>query len=264
MHGLLNKYNYALLMGKNQMQRKEFFLVLQRADLIAPGVRHLVFACEDNQAFIFIPGQFITLHISTPKKTLRRSYSIANSYHNGSAIVEFAASYIADGVASELLFNLKPGDKITASGPFGRLILRDEQPARYVLIATGTGVTPYRSMLVEIEKRLQLQPNLRVMVVFGVRKPEDLLYGDEFVAFAKKNSRFEFHAYYSRMQQENPSRHENQGYVSRIFEKVEFDPVHDVFYLCGNPNMIDEVFAKLIERGFATENIRREKYISSH
>lgn len=245
------------------MQRKEFFLVLQRVELIAPDVRHLVFACEDEQPFIFIPGQFITIHIPTPEKILRRSYSIANSYHNGSAIVEFAASYVKGGTASELLFNLKSGDKITASGPFGRLILRDEEPARYVLMATGTGVTPYRSMLVDIEKKLQIQPNLRVMVVFGVRKPEDLLYGDEFVAFAQKNPRFEFHAYYSRVQSEQLQPHENQGYVSKIFEKVDFDPTHDVFYLCGNPNMIDEVFAQLVERGFATENIRREKYISS-
>lgn len=260
----LTKHDYALLNGKNQMQRKEFQIVLQRSELIAPGVRHLVFACEDNQDFVFIPGQFITIHIPTAAKVLRRSYSIANSYHDGGATVEFAASYVEGGVASELLFNLKPGDKITASGPFGRLILRDEEPARYILMATGTGVTPYRSMLVEIEKRLQHQPNLQVAVVFGVRKSEDLLYGDEFLAFAQKNPRFEFHAYYSRESISNPQSHENSGYVSHIFEKIEFNPIHDVFYLCGNPNMIDEVFAKLVERGFATENIRREKYISSH
>jgi ferredoxin-NADP reductase len=246
------------------MQRKEFFLILKQSYLIAPGVLHLEFVCEDNQPFTFIPGQFITIHIPTPEKVLRRSYSIANSYHDGSATVEFAASYVKGGTASELLFNLQPGEKITASGPFGRLILRQEEPARYVLMATGTGVTPYRAMLVEIEKRLQLQPNLRIMVVFGVRNPADLLYGEEFVAFANKNPRFEFHAYYSRVKLENAQPHENEGYVGNILEKVAFNPTQDIFYLCGNPNMIDTVFAKLVEGGFATENIRREKYISSH
>lgn len=246
------------------MQRKEFSLVLKKADLIAPGVRHLTFTCEDTQPFNFIPGQFITLLIPTPEKTLRRSYSIANSYHDGGPTVEFAASYVKDGTASELLFNLKPGDKVTATGPFGRLILRNEEPTRYVLMATGTGVTPYRAMLIEIEKRLQQYPDLRVMLVFGVRVPEDLLYGNEFVAFAEKHPRFEFHAYYSQAQVTQPKPFEHHGRIVKIFDHMQFDPIQDIFYLCGNPNMIDEAFAKLVERGFATENIRREKYISSN
>lgn len=246
------------------MLRKNFNLILKSTKLIAPQVRHLQFECEDGMPFHFVPGQFITLHIPSEGKTLRRSYSVANTYHDDSNNVEFAASYVEGGVASKLLFEMQPGDKVSATGPFGRLVLRDEHPARYILVATGTGVTPYRSMLAEIEKRFKEQKDLEVILLFGVRKSEDLLYGQEFVAFAEKNSRFKFRAYYSRVYPDNPSPYEFSGYVLNAFSEINPNPHQDIIYLCGNPNMIDEVFALLVGHGFATENIRREKYISSN
>lgn len=241
--------------------RETFTLVLKQAECIAPQVRHLVFQREDGAPFIFIPGQFITLLLEGDGKLLRRSYSIANAHINGSNTVEFAASYVEGGTASQKLFNLQPGETVTASGPFGRLILRDEQPERYLLIATGTGVTPYRAMLQEIEKRLQQQENLRVALLFGVRTPEELLYRDEFVTFAERQPRFEFRAYYSRARCHE--RYEHQGHVQTAFMDIQLDPVKDIVYLCGNPNMIDEAFAQLTAKGFASQNVRREKYISS-
>lgn len=244
------------------MSRQTYTLVLEQVKIIAPEVRHLTFRCEGADAFAFIPGQFITLHIEAGEKVIRRSYSIANVYVDGGNTIEFAASYVKEGVASDLLFNLQPGEKVTATGPFGRLILRDEQPGRYIFVATGTGVTPYRAMLHEFAHRLQQQESLQIILLFGVRKPEDLLYREEFVAFAKQHPRFEFRAYYSRAQ--GHETYEYQGYVHTAFADIHLDAAKDIVYLCGNPNMIDEAFALLTEHGFASQNVRREKYISSH
>jgi ferredoxin-NADP reductase len=132
--------------------------ILQWVKEIAPNVRHLSFVREDQAPFDFVPGQFITLHIEGANKTLHRSYSIANT--PGSTSIEITCSYVKDGRASEFLFRLQPGDIVQANGPYGLLVLKDEQPSRYILVATGTGVTPYRAMLNEIEKRLQIQPSL--------------------------------------------------------------------------------------------------------
>jgi ferredoxin-NADP reductase len=242
--------------------RETFTLVLKQAELIAPQVRHLVFQRQGDEPFVFVPGQFITLLIETGgEKLMRRSYSIANTHITGGNTVEFAASYVQGGTASDLLFNLQPGETVTASGPFGRLILRDEQPGRYILIATGTGVTPYRAMLDEIARRLQQQADLKVILLFGVRGPEELLYRAEFVAFTEQYPRFEFRAYYSRARCHE--RYEHQGHVQVAFADIQPDPAKDIVYLCGNPNMIDEAFAQLTARGFASQNVRREKYISS-
>jgi ferredoxin-NADP reductase len=244
------------------MSRETRTLILQQAYLIAPQVRHLVFRCANDEPFTFIPGQFITLMLEGGEKVIRRSYSIANTHVNGSNQVEFAASYVDSGVASQLLFNIQPGETVTATGPFGRLILRDEQPGRYILIATGTGVTPYRAMLDELSRRLDQQQNLQVLLLFGVRQPEELLYREEFVAFAKNYPRFQFRAYYSRAR--SHELYEHQGHVQAAFADINPDPQQDVVYLCGNPNMIDDSFALLTQRGFVSQNVRREKYISSH
>jgi ferredoxin-NADP reductase len=248
------------------MSRKEFTLILEESHNIAPSVKHFRFRREEGEVFAFIPGQFITLHIPTAQKVLRRSYSIANSTHQPSDQIEFAASYVPRGAASELLFGLQKGESVKATGPFGRLILRDEQPQRYIFVATGTGVTPYRSMLSELAERFAKTPTFKVILLLGVRRPDDLLYRDEFLAFAAQHPWFEFRAHYTRIAPEVVlAAHEYRGYVCQAFAELVPNPGQDIIYLCGNPNMVDEAFALLTKaHHFPSEAIRREKYISAN
>ena len=237
--------------------------ILEESKLLAPKVLHLSFKREDNEPFPFIAGQFITLHIETPAKKVHRSYSIANSPGNNR--LEIACAYVENGIASKLLFNLKPGDTIEAGGPHGLFVLKDEQPKRYLFIATGTGVTPYRSMLKEIQRRLkESSPHLKVALIFGVRTREELLFKDEFLNFAKEHPNFEFHACYSRESQATLSDFEHHGHVQVALAKLQPNPNEDIVYLCGNPNMIDDTFTLLTELGFDKKNVRREKYLFSH
>jgi ferredoxin-NADP reductase len=242
------------------MNRQTFNLILQEAHMIAPGVRHLAFSREDNEQLSYVPGQFITVHIDTDAGMARRSYSIA-SIPGKSEFIEIAVSYVEGGLATELFSNMEIGQAITVSGPFGRLILREEQPKRYFLVATGTGVTPYRAMLPDIALRLEQQPELSVNILFGTRTRQDVLYSEDFLEFANQHPRLDYLACFSRMEPE--AEHECQGYVQNLFDQFQPDATTDIFYLCGNPNMIDASFAKLTELGFPSQNVRREKYVSS-
>lgn len=244
------------------MAIKQFEIELVNAEMITDAVRHLAFKRVDGEEFPFIPGQFVTLLLPTPEKLLRRSYSIA-SLNQADNLIEFAASYVNDGVATALLFNLQPGDKITCSGPFGRLVLRDEDVKRYVLVATGTGITPYRSMLSEIAQRV-VQQEVQVVILQGVRRQADLLYGDDFLQCAKAQPGVEFIACYSRETASALKPYERAGRVTAYLANLALDPARDVVYLCGNPEMIDESFAYLQQLDFPKQNIRREKYISTN
>ena len=93
------------------MPIKTFFMTLQRVEEIAPGVLHFAFMRDDGEPLEYIPGQFITLHIQTADKTYRRSYSIA-SIPGETNTIDFAASYVEGGIASELLFHLKQANQI--------------------------------------------------------------------------------------------------------------------------------------------------------
>lgn len=238
-----------------------FPITLVESAMISPKVKHFVFKGEQSPPFHYLPGHFITVHFQKEGKELKRSYSIANEPNQQNQI-EFAAGYVEGGPGTELLFNLNPGDTIHINGPFGRLILKDELPERYILVATSTGITPYRAMLTELGKRLEQRPELNVVIIQGVQKKEDILYGNEFTAFTQKYPQATFRSYLSREQQEDLHEGQYSGHVQRAFPDLRLNPKQDLIYLCGNPGMIDESFNQLKELGFAMQQIIREKYIS--
>src|SRR6185369_17816303 len=136
---------------------EHFSLRLAASRMLAPSVRHMAFERADGQTFAFIPGQFVQIHFHyADGKPTKRSYSVAtigNGDHATVQRIEIAVSYVEGGAATELLGNLKVGGQIDASGPYGRFCLMDaDANRRYLLVATGTGVTPYRAMLPQLEQ----------------------------------------------------------------------------------------------------------------
>lgn len=245
------------------MQVKTFPITLKDSYMLSPMVKHFIFNCEQTPTFDYQPGQFITVHFEKDGKVLRRSYSIANPPTQNNSI-EFAAGYVENGPGTALLFNLKPGDSININGPFGRLILKDEEePERYVLIATSTGVTPYRAMIPRLTQRLMDNPSLKIIILQGVQHRNDILYDQEFKSFAEQFSdRVIFRPCLSRESTVDPQLGEYSGYVQSALAEFDLNPETDRVYLCGNPAMIDETFNDLQEQGFAMQQIIREKYIS--
>ena len=237
-----------------------FPITLAQSFMISPKVKHFIFNCDLSPVFKFIPGQFITIHFERDGKTIRRSYSLANE-PNSNNTIEFAVGYAEGGPGTELLFNLNPGDQIQINGPFGRLILKDEIPKRYIFAATSTGITPFRAMLSQLSQRLEQNPRLQVVILLGVQKKEDLLYGDEFMVFATAHPQVLFKPCFS--QEHELQVGEYRGYIQQTFPDLHLNPEQDIVYLCGNPGMIDEAFTDLKNRDFATQHVIREKYISN-
>lgn len=242
------------------MTRETFPLIVTAFKDIAPQVRQLSLQKPHGEPFSYIPGQFISIHFSLKGEELRRSYSIASLPHEPT--LDIALSYFKGGAGSEYIFNLAVGDTVTASGPYGRLILQDHIPQRYILMATGTGVTPYRAMLPTLSNRLRDNPTLRVSLMFGIRDPEYALYREDFVNFAAAHPRFHLHFHYSRVGNASLKPYEYTGYVQEALPHLQLSPEQDIVYLCGNPSMIDDAFAWLKTHGFQPQQVKREKYIS--
>ncbi len=241
------------------MKIKTSTLVLKDTVMLTPSVKHFVFSCQEEKLKDFTPGQFITMIFELDGKVIRRSYSIANQSH--SQVIEFAAGYVEKGPASEKLFPMATGDEIQVNGPFGRLLLKDEPVKRYFLVATSTGIVPYRAMLSQLSDKLKQDPSLTVHILEGVREKQDLIYGDEFLEFTSKHEKAHFHACYSREKNNDLQEHESIGYVQDKLMSLNPDQ-DDIAYLCGNPAMIDECNEKLMNNGLEQKKIRREKYIS--
>lgn len=241
------------------MAISEFQFNLLSCDFITPRVKHFIGTIECDKEWSFIPGQFITLSFKHEDKVLRRSYSIANS-PNPQNIIEFAASFVEGGPGSQFLFQLKPGESFPISGPYGRLTLKEEPVQRIFLIGTGTGVTPYRSMLASIAQSLQTTPNRQFEIIEGVRHIQELLFEADFKAFCKQHPQVQFYAAIS--QEASNQKHHVHGRVQTVLQQKSLHPEHDMVYLCGNPQMIDDTTKLLEEIGFPIQKIIREKYIS--
>lgn len=245
---------------------EHFKLRLAASHMLASTVRHLAFERDDGQPFAFVPGQFIQVHFHYDDgKPTKRSYSVG-TVGDGSGTVqrlEIAVSYVDGGAATALLSGLNEGDTIDASGPFGRFVLMDaDTNARYLLVATGTGVTPYRAMLPRI-RVLTAARGCTFALVYGARGEADLLYGEEFEAFAREVPGFTFHPCFSRVPRPVPRPHDRNGRVQVALGELAPNAATDIAYLCGNPDMVDQSFAMLKEAGLAVPQIRREKYVSS-
>ena len=248
-----------------------FPLKLTDRRMLAPSVAHLSFVRGDGMPLDYIPGQFIQIHFDYADGTsARRSYSLATQHNHALApgeAVEIAVSYVPGGAATALFEGLAEGAQINASGPFGRFCLMpSDANKRYLLIGTGTGITPYRAMLPQLETLMQ-QRGVEVILMQGARTPEELLYGDEFRAFAETHPQFRFVPCFSRelpepgsLQSHADMRH---GYVQNTLAEFTPNPESDIAYLCGNPNMVDACFEALKAAGLPIPHVRREKYVSN-
>lgn len=242
------------------MARKEFELKLREVRQLTPSTKHFVFDRVDGDPAKFTPGQFLMTHFEMDGETHQRSYSIATLPGQSTAL-EISVSYVEGGRGTRLLWGLNQGDVIRASGPYGRFVLRKENVRTYYLIGTGTGVAPYRTMLPEIAERIA-NDGLRVHLMLGVREPDELLFGKEWVEFMRKNPGFDFTACYSRVMPESPQHYERKGYVQQALAEMDLHPENDVVYLCGNPNMVDQAVELLTTtHAFSPYAIRREKYV---
>ena len=245
---------------------EHFTLRLADSHMLAPSVRHLAFERVDGQPLAFIPGQFLQIHFHYDDGTAtKRSYSVATVGDGHAPVqrIEIAVSYVDGGAATKLLGGLELGGTIEASGPYGRFCLQDtDTHPRYLLLATGTGVTPYRAMLPQFEKLLA-QGEREVVLLYGARNEAELLYGEQFETFAQTHPGFTFHGCLSRQPRAVPRPGDRPGHVQQVLAELAPAATRDIAYLCGNPNMVDAAFNTLKEFGLPIPQIRREKYISS-
>jgi ferredoxin-NADP reductase len=250
---------------------KNFPLKLVGRRMLAPTVAHLSFVRDDGHPLDFIPGQFVQVHFEYADGTAtKRSYSLATIHDHSigpGETVEIAVSYVQGGAATALFEGLPEGDTVSASGPYGRFCLMPaDANRRYLLIGTGTGITPYRAMLPLLEKQMA-ERGIEVVLLAGARSPQELLYGDEFRAFAEAHANFRYLPCLSRELPPpgSPQAHADvcHGYVQQFLDALAPRADGDIAYLCGNPNMVDACFDALKAHGLPIPQIRREKYVSS-
>jgi Flavodoxin reductases (ferredoxin-NADPH reductases) family 1 len=165
---------------------------LVSSHVIAPEVKHFVFDVPEVEQLPYLPGQFVSFSRDFEGKKITRAYSTA-SPPSGNRF-ELCLNRVEDGYFSPYLFQMSPGDTVEMKGPLGFFTWRKPM-SDSVLVATGTGIAPFRAML---KGYLGSEPEKQVTLVFGVRYEHGLLYREEFEAMEREYSNFHFRPTLSR------------------------------------------------------------------
>ncbi len=164
------------------------------------------------------------------------------------------------GKMSSYIFGLKPGDKVTISGPYGEFFIKDTN-AEMVYIGGGAGMAPLRSHIFELFKNLKTKR--KVSYWYGGRSIRELFYIDHFRDIEKDFPNFQFNIALS-----EPKPEDNwTGYVGFIHQVVLENylknhpaPEDIEYYLCGPPMMNAAVFKMLDDLGVESENIAYDDF----
>lgn len=245
------------------MPRKWYDSTVVRIEDASPSVRRFWLQVPEETP-AYKAGQFVTMDLPIGEKRLERwrSYSIANP-PNGDDALELCIVQLAGGTASKYLFEqVDIGTPIRFKGPDGAFTLPDGIDFDLVLICTGTGVAPFRAMLLDIERR-QL-PHQRIHLIFGCRREEDILYRADFERLLDTLPGFQYSVALSR-QAADPAQFPfavSTGYVHPVYQQqyAQADP-STRFYLCGWKHMIDEAVVNLTgPMGIDPTRVRYELY----
>ena len=210
---------------------------------------------NELQSFDFIPGQFVTLDLPIHEKPNKRwrSYSIA-SWPDGTNVFELVIVLDKMGAGTNYLFNeIVIGSELTLRGPQGVFILKEPLDEDLILICTGTGIAPFRSMVHHIKNHNI--PHKNIFLVFGCRTRSTLLYYEEMVALQQEIPGFKYIPTLSREQWDGKT-----GYVHPVYESLCEERKPAKFFLCGWKGMIDEAKARIIAMGYDKKLIHFEIY----
>lgn len=164
------------------------------------------------------------------------------------------------GVCSSYVYSLKPGDKITISGPYGEFFVQDTQ-REMMFIGGGAGMAPMRSHIFDQFKTKHT--NRKTTFWYGGRSVKELFYMEDFEEIQRENPNFSFHVALS-----DPQPGDNwtgpTGFIHQViydqYLKNHPEPDEIEYYLCGPPAMTDAVVKMLDGLGVPPEMIRFDNF----
>ena len=253
--------------------------VVTHRDEVAPGLMILRVVPDAWALPPFKPGQFAVLGLPAeavrhglsdqedpPAKAgsmIRRAYSIASSSREDEYL-EFFLNFVRSGSLTPRLFALAAGDRLWLGPRITGLFTFDEVPgdANVVMVATGTGLAPYMSML---RTFLADEGHRRMAVIHGARHSWDLGYRAELIAMARSRPNLAYVATVSRPDEEPVPWGGEAGRVQEVWERgrvaeawgIAPTPDHTHVLLCGNPTMVEEMVALLAGQGYREHTRQR-------
>ena len=207
--------------------------------------------------------------VANNDEPLFRAFSMANHPAEGNRImlnVRIATpppplwNDVPPGLATSYLFNLKTGDKVTISGPYGEFFIK-ETDREMVYIGGGAGMAPMRSHLFHLFQTLKT--GRKVSFWYGARSLREMFYDDHFKDLADQFPNFNYQVALSDAMEEDNWKG-STGFIHQVLHDEYLskhdDPTEVEYYMCGPPPMISAVEGMLDSIGVEPEMIAYDSF----
>jgi len=224
--------------------------VLSATDLTSQ-VRQLV-VLPTGQPIGFTPGQWVSLKLPVgTRPPLNRAYSMA-APATASGELTLIFDRVTDGLGSGYLFQMKPGEELALSGPFGNFVLPPSIDRELILVARYTGLVPIRCMLKELYGKRYRNP---VLLIAVAPAEDELLFHQEMLSLAVTHPGFRYLPLVA-------ADGEQQAVELTLPMLIPFldRPAKVLPMLCGTKGFVRPLRSRFVEAGYDRKEVKTETY----
>lgn len=235
---------------------KDFPGTVSRIEQLTPTIKGIFI--ELDEPIHFQAGQYVNLEL--PSHIGSRAFSLANAPGQGNE-VELNIRIVPGGAGTTWIHeDLKVGERISLSGPYGRFFVRKSAETPLIFMAGGSGLSSPRSMILDLLGEGCTHP---ITLVYGQRTREELYYHDEFLELAEQHDNFTYVPALS----DEPEGTDWAGFRGFVHDAAVAHFDNDFrgrkAYLCGPPLMIDACIGALMQGRLFENDIFTERFISA-
>jgi propane monooxygenase reductase component len=227
---------------------------------VTHDMRHLVLRLVDDSAeFKFFPGQYVD--ITVPGTDEVRSFSMANTSARESRQLEFIIKIYPDGLFSDYLDKqLKVGDRLTISGPYGVFTLRDAPDTDLIFVGGGAGMAPILCLLRSMAER---GIDRKAVYYYGARRQSDLCFEDELRALEQALPNFRFVPALSEQTRAEDEWEGETGLITDVVSRLAGELRRAHAYVCGPPPMVEAAVPLLTRLGVPEKHVYWDKFTTT-
>jgi propane monooxygenase reductase component len=223
---------------------------VEAVEELTSDIRRLHLRVEDDEPFVFKPGQYVDIHVPGHEGE-HRSFSMANT---NAGELEFMIKLYPGGRFSGLLEDgaIKPGDELQVTGPYGVFTLRSSSPRRLLFIGGGAGMAPILSLLRSLS---DTGSEREATYYYGARTEADLFHLQELSGLPC--------GFVPALSEDSNGWVGEAGLITDVVDRLEGDITEVDAYVCGPPPMVEAAIALLEAKGVPENHIYFDKFTTT-
>ena len=225
---------------------------------VTHDMRHLVLKLTEPAELKFFPGQYVDITVPGTDET--RSFSMANVTSRDGGRLEFVIKVYPDGLFSHFLdTQLKAGDQLHLTGPFGVFTLREGLDSELIFVGGGAGMAPILSLLRSMAER---GIERKATYYYGARQRRDLCFDQELTELADTLPNFRYIPALSEAAPDDDWDGET-GLITDVVKRLAGNLAGAHAYVCGPPPMVEAALVMLAAAGVEEKRIYFDKFTTT-